>query len=142
MIERPACPFCAVAAGSATTPVVYEAEKALALTPLRPAARGHTMVIPRAHVPDLYALDPAEAPALTDAVLRVAHAIRRALYPDGLNVIASAGAAATQTVPHLHIHLVPRWYGDDFGEIWPDPHPSFTPDEIRKTAEAIQARLG
>jgi hypothetical protein len=91
MIERRACPFCAAAAGSATTPVVYESEKALALTLLRPATHGHTLVIPRAHVPDLCALDPAEAPALTEAVLRVAHAVRRALDPDGLKVITSAG---------------------------------------------------
>lgn len=140
--ERSGCPFCAAAAGLARTPVVYETGAALALFPLRPATRGHTLVVPRDHVPDLWALDPAAAPPLVEAVLRVARATRHALSPEGLNVITSVGAAATQTVPHLHIHVVPRWRGDGFGRIWPDPHPSFTDEEIRETAEAIRARCG
>ena len=141
MTERSGCPFCAAAAGMASTPVVYQSAAALALFPLRPATRGHTLVMPRDHVPDLWALDPAAAPPLVEAVLRVAHAIRRGLAPEGLNVITSAGAAATQTVPHLHVHLVPRWRGDGFGGIWPDPGPSFTDEETSETAEAIRGGL-
>jgi histidine triad (HIT) family protein len=125
----------------ASTQVVYQSASALALFPLHPATRGHTLVVPREHVPDLWALDPAEAPLLTETVLRIAHAIRRGLAPEGLNVITSAGAAATQTVPHLHVHVVPRWRGDGFGRIWPDPGPSFTDEETRETAEAIRAGL-
>jgi histidine triad (HIT) family protein len=141
MITEPDCPFCAAAAGAPITPVVYETEAALAFVPLRPAARGHTIVIPRTHVPDVWALEPALAAPLTEAVLRVAHGIREALEPDGLNVLTSAGAAATQTVMHLHIHLVPRWHGDDFGPIWPDSGPDFTDDEIEATAVRIGERL-
>ena len=125
----------------ARTPVVYQSAEVLALFPLRPATRGHTLVVPRDHVPDLWALDPAGAPPLVEAVLRVAHAIRRGLVPEGLNVIASVGAAATQTVQHLHVHVVPRWRGDGFGGIWPDPGPSFTNEETREMAEAIRAGL-
>ncbi|MGJ5897329.1 HIT family protein [Streptomyces niveiscabiei] len=51
--------------------------------------------------------------------MRLAPALRRALSPDGPNVVNSAGAAATQTVFHLHVHLVPRWHGDAFGPLWP-----------------------
>jgi histidine triad (HIT) family protein len=141
MTKRSGCPFCAAAAGLASTAVVYQSAGALALFPLRPATRGHTLVVPRDHVPDLWALDPAATPPLVEAVLRVAHAIRRGLAPEGLNVITSAGAAATQTVPHLHVHVVPRWRGDGFGSIWPDPGPSFTDEETRETAEAIRAGL-
>jgi histidine triad (HIT) family protein len=135
------CPFCAAAAGQTVTPVVFETEAALAFAPINPAARGHTMVIPRKHVPDIWALEPADAAPLTEAVLQVAHAIRAALQPDGLNVLTSAGAAATQTVMHLHIHLVPRWHDDDFGRIWPDPGPGLTDAEIKTTAAEIRDRL-
>ncbi len=49
--------------------------------------------------------------------------MRRAVAPQGLNVIQSNGEAATQTVFHLHVHLVPRWDGDSLGRIWPtDTH--------------------
>lgn len=52
-------------------------------------------------------------------------ALRAAVAPDGLNIIQSSGAAATQTVPHLHVHLVPRWAADAMGPIWPAEPPSY-----------------
>jgi histidine triad (HIT) family protein len=54
-----------------------------------------------------------------NTALHLAQAIRSALNPDGLNLITSAGAAASQTVYHLHLHLVPRWHHDSIGNIWP-----------------------
>jgi histidine triad (HIT) family protein len=135
------CPFCAAAAGGAVTPVVYEGTDVFALVPLRPAALGHTLVIPRRHVPDIFELDATEAVPLTEAVLRIAHAIRRSLRPDGLNVIISAGAAASQTVPHLHVHLVPRWESDAFGHLWPRPSPPFAPEAVKDAAAAIRSAL-
>src|SRR5690606_22839209 len=60
-----------------------------------------------------------EAAQLSRAVLLLASAVREAVRPEGLNVIQSNGAAATQTVRHVHIHLVPRRTGDAMGPIWP-----------------------
>ncbi len=51
--------------------------------------------------------------------VKLAEAVKRAMRPDGLNVIQSNGAAATQTVMHLHVHVVPRWEDDAVGRIWP-----------------------
>jgi histidine triad (HIT) family protein len=135
------CVFCAVGSGQAVTPVVYEAAGALAFFPMNPAALGHTLVIPRTHVVDFWALDPGLARQLTDVVLTVASALRRALRPDGLNIIASAGAAASQTVFHLHVHLLPRWHGDEFGDIWPRPAPAFTTAEIAAAAASVRDAL-
>jgi histidine triad (HIT) family protein len=135
------CPFCAAAAGSPTTPVVYETSDVVALFPLEPAALGHTLVLPRKHVPDVFALDRADALPLTDAVLRMGHAIRRALHPDGLNIITSSGAAASQTILHLHVHLVPRWDDDAFGEIWPRPAPTIPQDALERAAHSIRLAL-
>jgi histidine triad (HIT) family protein len=49
----------------------------------------------------------------------LAHAVREALQPEGLNIIQSNGVAATQTVNHLHVHILPRWANDAVGDIWP-----------------------
>jgi histidine triad (HIT) family protein len=136
------CPFCLAGAGMSATPVVYEWAHVIALFPLHPAAPGHTLVVPRKHVTDLWLLDPSDAPVLTDAVLRVAKAIRQGLGPDGLNIITSVGSAASQTVMHLHIHLVPRWQGDQFGDIWPRPGPKLTPDVLDQAAQSIHAAIG
>ncbi|MEU5878777.1 HIT family protein [Spirillospora sp. NPDC047279] len=134
------CPFCLIAAGRSETEPVYADDHTVSFVPLRPAAPGHLLVIPRTHVADLWDLDGETSHHLTDSVLRVAHAVRRALRPDGLNVINSSGRAASQTVFHLHVHLVPRWEDDDFGDIWPrsPDHPAGT---IAHAAERVRAAL-
>src|SRR4051812_3094591 len=105
----PTCDFCKIASGDASATVVCSSESGLSFFPLEPAALGHTLVIPRRHIPDIWSLSPADADALGRDVVRVASALRAALRPDGLNVIQSNGAAASQTVFHVHVHLVPRW---------------------------------
>ncbi len=91
----------------------------LAFFPLEPATRGHTLVIPKPHIEHFLDLSPEGVPELGTAVIHVGQALRAVLSPEGMNVITSAGAAASQSIMHLHIHLVPRWNGDAVGEIWP-----------------------
>lgn len=78
------------------------------------------MVVPRHHLPDIWSLDEETEGHLARATLHVARAVREAMQPEGLNVIQSNGQAATQTVFHLHVHVVPRWEGDAMGPIWPE----------------------
>ena len=100
--------------------VVYRDEHIVSFFPTEPAVLGHTMVVPREHVPDIWSLSEEKAAHLARATVRLAGAIREAVHPEGLNVIQSSGEAATQTVFHLHVHLVPRWVGDAMGPIWPE----------------------
>lgn len=114
------CPFCEIVnRDDPDVREVYRDENVVAFFPTDPAVLGHTLVIPRRHVPDIWSLRTEEAAQLSAAVLRLAEAVRAAVVPEGLNVIQSSGAAATQTVPHLHVHLVPRNEGDAMGLIWP-----------------------
>lgn len=114
------CPFCIIATGvDRKVQLVAEDEDWLAFFPLEPATVGHTLVIPRNHVPDLWEAPESLGSALTAAAIRVGRAIEVALQPDGMNLITSAGKTAEQTVFHLHLHLVPRWSDDGFGKIWP-----------------------
>lgn len=114
------CPFCEIVdRDDPDVREVYRDEHAVAFFPTEPAVLGHTMVVPRAHVPDIWGLSDEPARNLSSSVLKVASAIREALEPQGLNVIQSNGHAASQTVMHLHIHLVPRNEGDRIGRIWP-----------------------
>ncbi|MFI9610936.1 HIT family protein [Streptomyces sp. NPDC052023] len=120
MVDQSACPFCViVAGGDSSARLVYRTQEVTAFFPLEQATRGHTLVVPNRHVSDLTDLNAVEGRDLGEALLRAAHAIRSALAPDGLNVIQSTGAAATQTVPHVHFHLVPRWSGDRMVLRWP-----------------------
>jgi histidine triad (HIT) family protein len=132
------CDFCSIARGRAeSVEVVCEEESWLAFFPLEPATPGHTLVIPRVHVENLWEAPPALASDLMAGVIRVGRAIRQALTPEGMNLITSAGSTAEQTVFHLHIHVVPRWTRDGFGRIWPadrvyaDPALERVADRIR-----------
>jgi histidine triad (HIT) family protein len=117
------CEFCRIVRGETEATVVCETDLALAFFPLRPAVRGHTLVVPKNHVTDFWSAGEDTAVAVMQAVHRVGRAIGEALNPDGMNLISSAGEAATQTVYHLHVHVVPRWHGDPIGNIWPRSEP-------------------
>lgn len=128
-MTNPSCPFCAIIIGRSGR------GKSTAITmpwrfPLQPATLGHTLVVPRRRIPDIWGLPEADAACLSRAVLRIAAALRAAVAPGGLNIIQSSGAAATQTVPHLHVHLVPRWAADAMGPIWPARPPSHPPQAL------------
>ena len=114
------CEFCEIVAREEPARVVLRTEETVAFFPIEPATLGHTLVIPRSHIPDIWSLDEETAGALTKVTLRVARAVRDAVDPQGVNIIQSNGAAATQTVMHLHVHVVPRWENDGMGRIWPE----------------------
>lgn len=137
------CPFCTIVAG--TDPdvrEVYRNEHVVAFFPTEPAVLGHVLVVPRRHVEDIWGLRPEELAELSTAAVFLSSALRIALLPEGLNVIQSNGDAATQTVHHLHVHLVPRRGGDAMGPIWP-PETDYTEaskdDALRRVKAAVQS---
>jgi histidine triad (HIT) family protein len=132
------CEFCQIVRGEQSARVVADAADALAFFPLQPVCPGHTIVIPKTHVRDLWAAGSLPSAGLMQAVIDVGNAINTALQPDGLNLISSAGQAASQTVFHLHLNIVPRWAGDRMGIIWP-PSPPLTDEVKDETAAAIRA---
>lgn len=103
------CVFCRIAAGTAAATVVAEWPDAIAIVPLGPVTPGHLLVIPRCHVADA-----TTEPVVTASVMQ--RALEVAPWP--FNLITSAGADATQTVFHLHVHVVPRRPGDGLTLPW------------------------
>ncbi len=111
-VASAACPFCRIARGGFPAAVVYEDTDTLAFLDLYPATRGHTLVIPKSHVEDIYSM-PAETGArIMATAIAVSKALRQRLSPAGLSLIQANGAASGQTVYHFHLHLVPRYEGD------------------------------
>lgn len=106
------CIFCAIVEGRSPSWTVYEDERSIAFMDINPALDGHTLVIPRAHVRDLWEIGEEEARDVMGTAVRVAARIRRALSPDGINIMHASGAVAFQSVFHFHLHLIPRWAGD------------------------------
>lgn len=107
------CLFCRIVAGELPSRQVYADEHAVAFLDIAPWHRGHTLVIPRRHVPDLLS-DPTALTEIAPAIVATGSLLVDRLGADGLNALTSNGAVAGQEVFHLHVHLVPR-YADDPG---------------------------
>jgi histidine triad (HIT) family protein len=113
MTSVPPCIFCAIIAGTASAHRVYEDDDVLAFMDIRPFSEGHTLTIPKVHASGLDELDPAIGGKTFQVAQRIALALRRSDLPvDGVNLMLADGAAAMQTVFHVHIHAVPRRDGD------------------------------
>jgi histidine triad (HIT) family protein len=111
MTEQP-CPFCEIVAGRAPVEIVREWDDAIAIVPLGPVVDGHILVIPREHVTD-FADDP-----VVSATTAYRAAELAAESDDPMNLITSRGREATQSVFHLHLHLVPRAENDGLALPW------------------------
>lgn len=102
------CLFCRIAAGELPAELVHQTPAAIAFLDRTPAARGHVMVVPRAHAASLPELDDAAVEGLFLAVKDVMRKVDAALHPAGMNVGWNHGRAAGQHVLHLHVHVIPR----------------------------------
>ena len=134
------CVFCMILDGKIPAAKVYDDERTLAFMDINPLSRGHCLVVTKAHAATLYDAEVEDLKAAIATAKKVAWALRKALGPDGLNVLQANGAAAFQSVPHFHLHLIPRWTGDGKGFDW-----KLVPgsrEEIMGTADRIRAMFG
>ncbi len=112
------CIFCQIIGGEVPAAVVLDDASAVAFLDRRPLLPGHTLLIPRAHVPTLMDLPPELVEPLFQRARLLAQAVQQALGADG--VFVGINNQVSQSVPHLHIHIVPRHRGDGLkGFFWP-----------------------
>lgn len=139
MSSDPDCIFCKIVAGEIPCFKLYEDEATLAFMDINPVHPGHSLAIVKEHHPDLFAI-PGEALAATAATLqKVARAIQKTLAPAGMNMMQCNGPAAAQSVPHFHMHAIPRHDGDGLEMNW-----GLRPgdmDEIAALAKRIRGNL-
>ncbi|HEY6776942.1 MAG TPA: HIT family protein [Thermoleophilaceae bacterium] len=106
------CIFCKIVAGELPSEIVQEDEHTVAFMDINPWTRGHALVIPRNHSPNLYEVDEDDLRHTSSAAKRLALRMRERLRCDGVNLLNASEPAAWQTVFHFHMHVIPR-YDDD-----------------------------
>lgn len=106
------CIFCNVVEGEMPHYPVYEDEGSLAFLDVFPLSKGHTVVVPKKHAEFLLDVADGELGGLFIAVKKAMARIEEVLHPEGFNIGVNHGEVAGQTVPHVHIHIIPRWEGD------------------------------
>jgi histidine triad (HIT) family protein len=107
-------PFALILRGEAPASMVYEDEHAIAFMDLMPQVEGHTLVVPRNPCQDLFDIEPEVLAGTIRATQTVARAVKMALDAPGIMIAQLSGAAAGQTVFHLHFHILPRFTGIEF----------------------------
>lgn len=133
------CVFCAIGRGDAPAERVHGDQRTVVFMDINPATRGHALVIPRAHYEDIFDADPLDVAAVATTAQLVARAARDSFGADGVNILQANGAAAFQTVFHLHLHVIPRYRSDRVLRPW-TPVPG-NPDDVRQSAATLRQAL-
>jgi histidine triad (HIT) family protein len=135
------CVFCRIVDGQAEASIVFEDATTLAFIDVRQFHPGHTLVVPKRHIPNLFDLDDDVAGDLARTLTRVARAVRDAFKPDGMNVWQSNGVAGGQEVFHLHLHILPRAENDGMLRFYPSRPGYPQRPELDEQAARIRAHM-
>lgn len=106
------CIFCKIAAGEIPSKTIYEDEEFRVIMDISPATKGHALILPKEHYPNLYEIPEEVAADAMKLAKKMAKKMTDALQCDGFNLIQNNGEVAGQTVFHFHMHLIPRYKND------------------------------
>ncbi|MFU0788659.1 HIT family protein [Cerasibacillus sp. JNUCC 74] len=136
------CIFCKIINQEIPSAKVYEDEHVYAFLDISQVTKGHTLVIPKTHVKNIYETPPEVAASLFERIPKIANAIKAAYQPIGMNLLNNNEKPADQSVFHLHIHLLPR-YGknDGFSSNWKVHMDDYTAEDLQKMASTINQAI-
>jgi histidine triad (HIT) family protein len=134
------CTFCSIIAGQQPGTPVYSDPNFLVIMDKYPINPGHTLVMPTKHYENLFQMPPAEVGSLYSLIPVVAKAIVSVVKADGFNVGQNNGIAANQIVPHVHVHIVPRFHDDSPDGKWPVRRVA-PPEELAQMAYKIKHEI-
>lgn len=135
------CPFCRIVSGDdSKVREVIRNRNVVVVFPTEPAVLGHCLVLPNRHVTSFTELTECEVKSLMLSAQQVAISLNNTLHPDGINIIQSNGAAASQTVAHVHVHVVPRWEDDAIKDFWPE-ETSYSDQEKNTILAKLRANI-
>lgn len=137
------CIFCKIINKEIPSSVVYEDEKVLAFLDITQTTKGHTLVIPKIHVQDIFELSEETAADLFSRIPKIARAIEKSDPAiKGMNILNNNREAAYQTVFHSHVHLIPRYDDqDDFSVHFGNHMADYTAEDLQQIANQINKQM-
>jgi len=128
------CIFCKIVKGELPAFVVFEDDCVLAFLDINPLAQGHTLVIPKKHYENIFDIDEETLQRIIVAAQKIAQKMKKVLSAEGVNVINASGKTAEQSVPHFHLHLIPRKRGDkiDMNAWWQTKTKKITEERLKE----------
>ena len=134
------CIFCKIIAGEIPAIKVLDEDLVLAFMDINPSSRGHLLVVPKQHAENIFEISEGDLAAVTSAVRRCAKAAKEALKAEGVTILQLNGRASDQIVPHLHVHIMPRWENDGLSVSQWEMKPG-NMEEIKDIARKVQEHL-
>lgn len=133
------CIFCKIRDGEIPARKVYEDEDVFAFLDLSQVTLGHTLLVPKKHVENIYSYDSSTTEHVFSVLPKLSRAIKKALpEASGLNVIMNNGKVADQSVFHSHVHLIPRYTKeDDFHINWADHSQTYSGKQLTDVQQSI-----
>lgn len=117
------CVFCRIIAGDLPSHIVHQDDRVMAILDIGHVNPGHTLVLAKAHVETLLEADEELAAQMFRIANRIAKRLQKVLPSDGMTILQANRPAGFQTVPHLHLHVLPRFENDGVGLVWPAKNP-------------------
>ncbi|TCT12938.1 histidine triad (HIT) family protein [Natranaerovirga pectinivora] len=133
------CIFCNIIGGQMNAATIFENSEFKVIMDRFPASRGHILIIPKEHIENIFELDSETGSRLFALATHLAKVLKQKLNCEGLNVLQNNGVAAGQTVPHFHLHLIPRYTDDKVSFGWETLQ--VTEDELSEMAKEINKSI-
>lgn len=134
------CIFCKIIAGEIPSYKVYEDDTVLAFLDITQGTKGHTLVIPKKHIKNIYELDEQTAKDIFTVVPKIANALKEAFNPIGLNIVNN-NDQPLQSVFHFHVHLIPRYEDDGMKLSTLNNYGKFDSSHFTNLVDKIKSKL-
>lgn len=134
------CIFCKIINKEIPAEIIYEDDDAVAVLDVHPRAPGHAMILPKVHAENILDLLEDKIEGIFKAVKKVTESLNKSLAPDGFTIGINHGKVSGQTIDHLHIHIIPRWFNDGGGSVHDvvNNQPRESLEEIKDLIEKIK----
>ena len=136
------CIFCKIINKEITGHILFENEHVLAFLDISQTTKGHTLVIPKNHVEDVFSMTEEDMAHVFSVVPKIANALKTTFNADGMNIVNNNKPVAGQTVFHYHVHLIPRYtFEDSFDVKYTNNMSNYTPETLAALKEEILTNL-
>ncbi len=138
-MKKEDCIFCKIANGEIPSATIFEDRDFRVMLDIGPATRGHVLILTKEHYDNIYEIDAETAGKLFSLASVIARAMKKVLNCDGMNILQNNGTVAGQTVFHFHLHLIPRYEGDQVQVAWPQG--SITEEEKEELVKSMKKEI-
>jgi histidine triad (HIT) family protein len=130
------CIFCKISKDEIPSQSIFENSKIKVIVDRYPANKGHILIVPKQHIENIFDIDPAYAGRLFELAAKMATVVKNTFNCENINIVQNNGPLAGQTVNHFHIHIIPRFEGDNVNVSWPQME--MTEEEFKAIAAELR----